>query len=67
MALSQGSPTLFFLHPAGGTTVCYVDLARRLAPYGIVGVNYPSASIGKGGYRCIKSLSLTMSRLSVRR
>lgn len=45
--LSEGSPQVFLMHPAGGTTVCYVDLARRLEPCGVLGLNFPWASVGR--------------------
>ncbi len=45
--LSEGSPQVFLMHPAGGTTVCYVDLARRLEPCGVLGLNFPWAAVGR--------------------
>lgn len=39
----QGDRNVFLVHPAGGTTICYVDLARKLrGPDSIYGVGFPA-------------------------
>jgi thioesterase domain-containing protein len=38
----DGRPPLFCVHPAGGSVLCYVDLARRLSPgYPVYGLQGP--------------------------
>jgi len=46
VSLSEGVPKVFLMHPAGGTTVCYLDLARQL-PYGVRGLNFPTSALGQ--------------------
>ncbi|MCL2422395.1 MAG: thioesterase domain-containing protein [Micrococcales bacterium] len=44
--LSDGDPTVFLMHPAGGTTVCYLDLARQL-PCAVQALAYPAQALGQ--------------------
>lgn len=38
---------IFLVHPAGGTTTCYLDLAGRLDPHlGVVGLYFPEDMVG---------------------
>ncbi len=38
---------IFLVHPAGGTTTCYLDIARRLDPHlGVIGLYFPEDLVG---------------------